>query len=194
MSTPPVRLATPLDRDRVVETVVAAFAADPAFRHFFPDDATYVSSATSFARWLFDKRVVHDTVWVVDGGNAVAMWEAPRLTGDGGTSPAPAGPPEPELPPDASARLAAYDSAVHPLLPRTPFWYLGVVATHPDHGGRRLGRLAMEAGLARAQSDGLPAYLETVTATNVAVYQSVGWEVIATVSVEEVDVRIMSHS
>ncbi len=178
----------------MVETVVAAFVADPAFRHFFPDDASYLASASSFAGWLFDKRVAQDTVWVVDGGDAVAMWEAPRLKGDGGTSPAPAGTPEPELPRDAAARLAAYDSAVHPLLPTTPFWYLGVVATHPDHAGRRLGRLAMEAGLARAQSDRLPAYLETVTATNVAVYQSVGWKVTATVSVEEVDVRIMSHS
>ena len=101
---------------------------------------------------------------------------------------------EPDLPPDASARLAAYDSAVHPLLPSTPFWYLGVVATHPDHAGRRLGRLAMEAGLSRAQSDGLPAYLETVTATNVAVYQSVGWEITNRVSVDGVDVRIMRHS
>ena len=29
------------DRAAVVATVVAAFAADPAFRYFFPDDDTY---------------------------------------------------------------------------------------------------------------------------------------------------------
>ena len=191
MSTPTVRQATPSDRDRVVETVVAAFVADPAFRHFFPDDTTYVPLASKFAGWLFDRRVAHDTVWVVDGGDAVAMWEAPRLSKDSGTS---AESTELELPRDAAARLAAYDSAVHPLFPNTPFWYLGVVATHPDHAGRRLGRLAMDAGLARAQRDELPAYLETVTATNVAVYQSVGWEVADTVSVDGVDVRVMRHA
>jgi len=190
VSTPDVRTATPRDRERVVETVVAAFADDPAFRHFFPDDSAYVSSASSFAGWLFDKRVVHSTVWVVDAGNAVAMWEAPNRRGDaeGRTVPS-----EPDVPPDALARLGKYDAAVHPLLPSTPFWYLGVVATHPDHAGHRLGRLAMGPGLSHAQEDGLPAYLETTTALNVAVYRSVGWEVAESVRVGGLDVRVMRH-
>lgn len=194
MSTPSVSLASPLDRERVVETVVTAFANDPAFRHFFPEDSTYVSSASSFAGWLFDKRVAYRTVWVVDGGNAVAMWEAPREAATDGASPAPPVLAEPELPADALTRLAEYDAAVHPLLPRTPFWYLGVVATHPDHAGQKLGRLAMRTGLDRAQEAGLPAYLETTTAVNVAVYQSVGWEIEDSVSVAGVDVRVMRHS
>jgi hypothetical protein len=36
---PDVVVATPADRERVVDTFVAAFAADPALRYFFPDDA-----------------------------------------------------------------------------------------------------------------------------------------------------------
>jgi GNAT superfamily N-acetyltransferase len=192
VSTPSVSQALAQDRSRVVETVVAAFAGDPAFRHFFSDDLTYGASASKFAGWLFDKRVGHGTVWLVDGGNAVAMWDPPR-----GTDSAPGAPdvPDgPDLPPDALARLRAYDSAVHPLLPRTPFWYLGVVATHPDHAGQKLGRLAMQPGLDRARNAGLPAYLETTTARNVEVYRSVGWEIADTISVDGVDVRVMRHS
>ena len=52
----------------------------------------------------------------------------------------------------------------------------------------------MRTGLARAQEAGLPAYLETTTAMNVAVYQSVGWEIEDSVSVAGVDVRVMRHS
>ena len=65
---PSVRRATPADRDRVITTVVAAFVDDPAFRYFFPDDATYAGHAADFAGYLFDKRVRHGSVWLVEGG------------------------------------------------------------------------------------------------------------------------------
>jgi hypothetical protein len=77
-----VTRATGADRDRVVETVVAAFATDPAFRFFFPDDDTYAEHAGVFAGHLFDKRVDLGTVWIVDGGSAVAMWQPPIAVAD----------------------------------------------------------------------------------------------------------------
>ena len=107
-----VTVAAPQDRDRVIDTVVAAFAADPAFRFFFPDDPTYAAHAAAFAGWLFDRRVGHGTVWVADGGASVAMWEPPR---GGPTS-------EPTLPLPAAVlgRLQEYEDAVHTRLPAHP--------------------------------------------------------------------------
>jgi GNAT superfamily N-acetyltransferase len=168
---PDVVQATPADRERVVDTVVAAFRADPAFRYFFPDETSFDDQAATFAGHLFDRRVPLGTVWVVEGGSAVAMWDAP------GEDPA-----DPvstlHLPPDSRARLKHFDAVVGAALPVTPFWYLGVLATHPDHAGRRWGRSLMAAGLDRASVTGLPAYLETANPRNVDLYRGVGWELV----------------
>ena len=51
----------------------------------------------------------------------------------------------------------------------------------------------MRPGLERAAADGLPAYLETVTASNVVLYERSGWAVSATVPVGGIEVRIMRH-
>jgi GNAT superfamily N-acetyltransferase len=163
-----VTRATPADRDRVVDTVVAAFVADPAFRYFFPDDATYAVHAAVFARHLFDKRVGQDTVWLVDGGAAVSLWDPPG---------APASDLALALPDDVLGRLADYEAAVHGSMPTEPHWYLGVLATHPDHAGKRWGRLAVAAGLASADRAGLPTYLETTNPENVELYGRTGFVV-----------------
>ena len=102
MSAEPV-IATKADRDRVVETVVAAFAKDPAFRFFFTDDATFERDAAAFAAYLFDVRVDHGTVWVVDGGAAVAMWDPPANGRGSATGTL-------ELPAAVLRRLDAYDA------------------------------------------------------------------------------------
>jgi ribosomal protein S18 acetylase RimI-like enzyme len=162
--------AAPADREAVVATIVAAFASDPAFRYFFPDDATYPSRASAFAGYLFDKRVGLGTVWIAEAGSVAALWDPPssRATDDHRL----------ELPTDALHRIERYDCAVHPLLPDGPFWYLGVLATHPERAGQRLGRRLMAAGVTAAHADGLPAVLETMNPSNVELYRREGWEVV----------------
>jgi ribosomal protein S18 acetylase RimI-like enzyme len=161
--------AAPADRDQVVRTVVAAFVADPAYRHFFPDDDTYDQYATAFTRYLFDKRVGLGTVWIAAGGAVAALWDPPH---------APESARAPELPDDVLARIESYDATVHPLLPKEPHWYLGVLATHPDHAGRRWGRAVMGAGVTTAHTEGLPACLETTNPSNVDLYEKAGWQVV----------------
>ncbi|GAB7037236.1 GNAT family N-acetyltransferase [Catenuloplanes niger JCM 9533] len=177
--------AVPDDRERVVATFVAAFEADPVLRHLFPGDS-YPELAPAFAAHLFDRRVASGTVWLADGGAAVAMWDPP--------GPATAAPPAASyLPADAAARVDAYDAVIHPHLPSGPHWYLGVLARDPAHAGRRLGRTVMEAGLRRAAADGVPAYLETATAANVAMYRRSGWTVESELDANGVDAWILRH-
>ncbi|MFI5910708.1 GNAT family N-acetyltransferase [Dactylosporangium sp. NPDC051541] len=177
-----VTVATPDDRAAVVATVVAAFAADPALRWFLPGEQYDAEAATMFGA-LFDSRVGHGSVWVADAGAAVAMWDPPRAPGGNGVEHAP-----------QSGRFGRYQSIVHTKLPRTPHWYLGVVAVHPEHWGRRLGRTVMAAGLRRAAADGLPAYLETSNPKNVQVYRTAGFEVVEELHVDDLPVWIMSAS
>lgn len=163
MTTPLIEVATPAHRAAAVATVVAAFAADPAFRFFCPDDTTYLQDAEAIAAGLFDARVGHGTVWVADGGAAVAMWDGPGAPSSSHTP---------------TGRFAVYEHAVAAVMPKYPRWYLGVLACHPEHRGRRLARAAMAPGLRRAADDGLPALLETSNPGNVEVYRSVGFEVL----------------
>ncbi|MFI5841224.1 GNAT family N-acetyltransferase [Catenuloplanes sp. NPDC051500] len=177
--------ATPSDRDRVIGTFIAAFATDPVLRYLFPGD-TYATQAPLFAGHLFDRRVAAGTVWIAEGGAAVAMWDAP---GPG----APSAPPSSYLPADTAARLDDYDAQIHPHLPTEPHWYLGVLACDPAYAGRRLGRAAMEPGLRRAAADGVPAVLETGTMENVGIYQRSGWTIDATVTAGGIDAWILRH-
>ena len=180
---PEITVATPADRPRAIGSLVAAFAGDPVLRYLFPEDATYPRYAAAFFGHLFDKRVHQETIWTIGHGASVAMWDAPAVR-DATT--VREGPPDGglavRLPADALARVDAYDEAVRAALPTIPFWYLGVLGTHPDHAGRRWGRAVMAAGLRRAAAEGLPAMLETSNPANVDVYRRAGWEVVLVVA------------
>jgi ribosomal protein S18 acetylase RimI-like enzyme len=184
-----VAVATPADRPRVIGSLVAAFANDPVLRHLFPADDTYPRYAAAFFGHLFDKRVHRRTIWTVGHGASVAMWDAPS---------AEPGPPDDtlagHLPADALARVNTYNKTVHAALPTTPFWYLGVLGTHPEHAGRRWGHAVMAVGLRRAAEDGVPAILETSNPANVEVYRRAGWEVLRVVTAAPVTIWIMQRS
>ena len=188
MTRPQIIQATSASRGRVVETVVSAFASDPAFHYFFADKATFNEQARTFAGYLFDKRVHQGTVWIIEDGAAVAMWDAPRAT-NGVTETND----QLDLPDDTLKRLDRYDAAVEAALPRSPYWYLGILATHPDYAGRGWGRLVMTAGIDRAAAAGLPAYLETTNENNVTLYERAGWQVTESMSVDGLPIWVMRH-
>ncbi|MGI5519355.1 GNAT family N-acetyltransferase [Micromonospora sp. CA-259024] len=178
MTAPEIIIATPADRDAVVGSLVAAFVKDPVLRYLFPDEETYPRYAAAFFGQLFDKRVHRSSIWTIGGGASVAIWEPPAgsLTGS------PEGGFAAHYPADVLARVQGYDEAVHAALPTFPFWYLGVLGTHPDSAGRGWGRAVMRAGLDRAAADGLPAILETSNPANVELYRRAGWEVVDSLS------------
>ena len=178
-------------RERVIDTVVAAFVTDPAFRYFFTDDATFKAEAAAFAGYLFDQRVNRGTVWVVEDGAAVAMWDPPR-SGDGAAGDG-HGNSRPDLPAATLDRLERYDAVVDAALPGTPHWYLGILATHPNSAGRGLGRLAMTGGLQLAAETGLPAHLETTNERNVELYRRAGWRITESAAVDDLPIWVMRH-
>ncbi|MGH3734340.1 MAG: GNAT family N-acetyltransferase [Micromonosporaceae bacterium] len=188
MTAPEISVAAPEDRGRIVDTLVAAFTDDPVLRYLFPDRGAYPTYAAAFFGHLFDKRVHRETIWTIGRGASVAIWEPPAA-GDGRPEDSLAG----QLPADALARVRAYDGALHAALPDAPFWYLGVLGTHPGHTGRRWGHAVMAAGLRRAAAEGLPAVLETSNPGNVEVYRRAGWDVVRTVT-EPLPIWVMRQS
>jgi GNAT superfamily N-acetyltransferase len=179
-----VRLAVTADRPAIVETVVAAFVNDPAFRYFFGVDDGYSVKASAFVGYLFDKRIVHNTVWVTDACEAVSLWSPPdhMFTDDQRAI-------TQELYANmqsavgnqAARNLEIYDAMVEAGLPEEPHWYLGILAAHPTRAGKGSGRAVMEAGLAHVRANNGLAVLETTNARNPDYYRRNGWEVIATI-------------
>jgi GNAT superfamily N-acetyltransferase len=179
-----IRLAVEADRPAIVETVVEAFVNDPAFRFFFGADEGYTAKASAFVGYLFDKRIVHNTVWVTEECEAVALWSPPdhMFTDDHRML-------TKELyanmqfvvGSEAARNLEIYDSMVEAALPDEPHWYLGILAAHPTRAETGSGRAVMEAGLAHVRSNNGLAVLETTNARNPDYYRRNGWKVIATI-------------
>ncbi len=158
-----VRTAQPDDRAAVLTTIVAAFADDPCWTYLLGSD--YPRLAPLFAGALFDQRVGEGTVWMCPGAGSVALWDRPGASHDHGRDghwaafDRAAGP-------GPTARVAAYDAALAAASPAAPFWYLGVLATHPERWGTGLATAVIEPGLASADQDGLVCCLETSTLAN----------------------------
>lgn len=73
------------------------------------------------------------------------------------------------------SRLRAYDDSVKANLPAPPFWYLGVLATHPDMQGRGPASAVLAPALAAADADGWDCWLETSTPSNGGFYARRGF-------------------
>lgn len=206
MTAPEITAASPADREQAVASLVAAFVKDPVLRYLFPDDASYPQYAAAFFGHLFDKRVGQGTIWTIGHGASLAMWDAPHATGEPAADAlADRRPAEAlararstdaladRLPADALARVDAYERALFGALPAAPYWYLGVLGTHPDYAGRRWGHAVMEVGLRRAAAAGLPAILETGDPANVEVYRRAGWQVRDTLAVGPLPIWVMRN-
>jgi GNAT superfamily N-acetyltransferase len=173
-SLPVIRRVLPAEREEVVATVAAAFAEDPAWRFLMPDD--YARLAPHFVRALFDLRIVSGNVWASDDLATVAMWDSPS----GGDS-------EPQRTEEIWARysavagrraheqLSTYRRALAAASPADPYWYLGVLATHPARRREGLATAVLAPGLGEADRGGIACCLETSTRANRRFYERRGF-------------------
>lgn len=182
-----VRPATRDDRERVLDTLVLAFATDPMLRFLAPNDAGYPPFAEGFFGYLFDARaygggevrVTDDlsaaSLWNPPGGNRLGAEHVGRLWE------------ERVLPLFDSAgreRLARFETTLDSIHPHEPHWYLGVVGVRPGRQGEGLGGLVIRSVLDDPIAEGLPAYLVTGAESNVPIYRRLGFDVLAETDIE----------
>jgi GNAT superfamily N-acetyltransferase len=171
---PLIRRALSAERPKVVATVTAACVQDQAWGFLTNDE--YAKVAPQFAGALFDLRVLDGNVWVSDDLATVAMWDDPAGAEDRADRAervwsryrAVAGE-------SAYERLLAYDNALAAAFPRDPYWYLGVVTTHPARQGEGLASAVLSPVLREADRDGIACCLETATETNRRFYERRGF-------------------
>jgi ribosomal protein S18 acetylase RimI-like enzyme len=171
------------DLPAVVDDLSAAFSSDVMFDWFLRDDALREAGRRGF----FDALIRHVAFGTASierpaGGGAAAVWMPPEATGpisfwkELRVAPA-------ILHATGLARVGrvlALQTAIdahHPIgRPHAYLWFLGVTPAAQGMGvGSRLLRLAEH----RLDAAGAPAYLETQTPRNVALYRRHGFEVTA---------------
>jgi GNAT superfamily N-acetyltransferase len=79
--------------------------------------------------------------------------------------------------PGSFGRFTRLGTELEAMFPSDPVWYLEILGVRPEGQGSGVGSLLVRDGLARADADGLPAYLETARPQNVAFYERFGFRV-----------------
>lgn len=166
-----VRLAAGHDVDGVKATLVAAFEADPLWRWAFPEgglDAVWglcVTSAMRYPAIRFVGDYAAASIWIPPGGTELTVEEEaslePMIEGLVGSR--------------AAEVLELFERMEHAHPDGPPHYYLSLLGTHPDHRGEGLGMALLADNLAKIDSEGMPAYLESSNPENDLRYERLGF-------------------
>lgn len=155
-------------------TIVEAFEDDPACRTFWPDRGDFRRNFPRFVELFAEPTHAEHTPDCV----GVALWLAPGLEVD----------PDPlmahleaTLPHDRKAALLAGLEVQAALHPQEPHWYLPFIGVRRAAQGQGVGAALLSRGLARADRDRMPAYLEATSRRSVPLYRRFGFETIGVV-------------
>jgi ribosomal protein S18 acetylase RimI-like enzyme len=162
------------DRTRLTATLVAAFASDPIIRWTFPDAATYLDAFPALLGTLGGAAFETDTADEVADHTGAALWIAPGTPQDAEAIGALL---DGAVAAERLPELGAFLEQVGEHHPEEHHWYLPFVGVDPTAQGRGLGSALLRHGLARADRDRLPAYLEASSPGNRALYERHGFVV-----------------
>lgn len=183
-----VRPAVNEDVSAIARTIARAFSDDPYTCWLFPDPADRLERSTR----LFALESGFDyvpqglaEVAVADGRVVgAATWRGP---GSRGTSPLALLRGAPHFtalfgPRRTAEILAAYRRiAAH--APSRPHWYLAELAADPAAQGTGAGSALLRSGLARADADAVPVFLESSKKENLPFYERFGFEATGEIAV-----------
>jgi ribosomal protein S18 acetylase RimI-like enzyme len=181
-----VRKATLADAPRLAQALASAFQDDPVIAWIFPNEHRRRGLLPAFMEFrLRNLAFPHDEVWMTADGAAAAVWLPPpgrwqlsrpqqlRLL--------------PSLVRFLGRRTASVLAGLERMEARHPqdrsHWYLFILGTEQAAQGRGLGSALLAQVLARVDADGMPAYLESSSERNLALYGRHGFEIIDEVAI-----------
>lgn len=175
-----VRKAALVDVPRLAQALASAFQDDPVIAWIFPDEHRRRAVLPAFMEFRLRKLAFpHAEVWMTAGGAAAAVWLPPP--GRWQLSP----PQRLRLLPSLVRFLGLRTASVlrglermeeqHP--PDPSHWYLFILGAEQAAQGRGLGSALLADMLARLDADGMPAYLESSSERNIALYGRHGFEI-----------------
>lgn len=180
--TPGFRVAGPADVDGATDTITSAFAADPVWSLAFalPPEPSASSGPRrrlyrSWWRLFVEGALGHGWVWVTADCEAVAVWLPPGCPELGPEQEQRADEIADSLPGAEGDYLRAVLGLFEVSRPEEPHFYLSLLGTHRDHRGSGTGMALLRHTLARIDSLGEGAYLESTNPVNLGRYRSVGF-------------------
>ena len=174
--------ATEADRERVIDTLCAAFADDPVMLWIGRRDAKRdVGRRAMFTFLVGILGIPGGELWTAGDYSAAALWVPPERA-------------DLKLPwwrelmmlPtiitftrfDGLSRVDAFRKAADAHHPKDkPHFYLMAIGVDPRFQGQGLGSALLESTLAKIDAKGLPSYLESSSPKNVPLYRRHGFEV-----------------
>lgn len=169
--------------DEAAEALAQAFQDDPLQTYTFPDseDRRRLSPA-HFATILRYGLLAGQVFTGIERGSGAAVWippgteHTPEMAEASGLTRLPE-----TIGADAAGRfgrLIDYAEAAHHRDMPGPHWYAMVVGVAPAFQGQGYGRALLQPILDRADTDGVPCYLETTQPKNVSFYERLGFRVL----------------
>lgn len=170
------KTATLDDARLISETLAGAFGDDPMMRWFFPEDSTREAGLGRYFSTLFTRQYLrHGVCERTDA--AAAFWVAP----DGQEKAVPDAETVQELQEILGDRAGLFREAVESAAehaPQEPHWYLAVIGAAAAARGQGHGSALLRSGLAKADAEGMPVYLESSKPSNLPVYEHFGFTVL----------------
>jgi len=171
----PVVQATTAEHQAVIATLANAFMTDPALSYIVPDKVARAKMLPKLFELLVPADAKAGTVMRSGNDEAAALWRNPGMAKDaGGTSLA--------LIWNmfrifglSIARANSVADAIADHLPEGRYHYLHFVGVRSADQGKGWGGAIIREGLARADADALPTWLETATPENVPLYEGLGF-------------------
>lgn len=173
------------------ETLARAFSEDAQFRALFPESSSRPAVLLPFFQMALRSALLGDQVVdATESQTAVAVWSPPGLTGTPSlltmirTAPQALRWLRATTPGQARRAMGwgARCGSRHRALMPEPHWWLEILGVEPERQGFGLGALLLRHGLARADADRLPAYVQTEDPGNASFYTRFGFEVLEQVA------------
>jgi len=176
---------SPADQPKAVAVLTLAFDGDPIYRQLLPGPEVRRRALEALWRALIVMSSRYGAVDTTPETAGVACWLGPGHADLGLWELIRTGLAMPRammrFPPDARKRflelVAVSDRIRRDIMPH-PHWYLWALGVEPTRQGQGIGAAVLAHGIARADAEALPCYLETETEPNVAFYVRRGFAVV----------------
>lgn len=187
----PVRTAAMEDVPGVARVLGRALCEDPLLRWLFPEPDLRMARSVRMSALVAGFGYVprgHTSVFEAEeAGRPVvrgaALWSPPAGDGEGLAFVLRA---LPHLAPlvgvNRLPEVLGYFAELRASAPQEPHWYLAVLGTDPVARGTGAGSRLLRAGLARADADGVPVYLETMNPADIGYYEKYDFRVMRAIN------------
>ena len=173
-----VRTATPDDLAVIVDTAARSLHTEAMLRWSFGEERFEVRIRRHFMHYD-GENARRGWIRLAADGAGIAVWIPPEAREEHeAIGPAPAGA-EDEILGDHARHHAEFWGWVGEHEPDEPLHYLSHVGVAPERQGEGLGTVLMHDGLAVADRNRVPTWLETSTSENVRYYEGFGFRTVA---------------